>query len=101
SLVSMSYDLQRHLRGRSGLFSMGAIAGVATYVIDKPVFQLEGLMSDRRLIEHLRHEDSLPSVLQENGVDYLIVSVAFEKLEPEHGCYSVTQPNFVWAGKRT
>jgi hypothetical protein len=101
SLLSMSFDLDRHLRGKTGLFSMGAIAGIATYVIDKPVFQLEGLMSDRKLIDHVRREDSLPQVLEENGVDYLIVSLAYEKLEKHDGCYPVTQPNAVWAGKRS
>ena len=101
SLLAMSYDLERHLRGKQGLFSMGAIAGIATYVIDKPVFQLEGLMSDKRLIDHVRREDSLPAVLDENDVDYLIVSLAYDALEKRDGCYIVTQPNHVWAGKRT
>ncbi len=97
----MSYDLADHLRYRNGLFSMGAIAGVAAYVIDKPVLQLEGLVADPALIRHLRDQDPLASVLADYGVDYLIVSFAYEEPPQHDGCYVITQPNAVWAGKRS
>ena len=61
--------------GRHGLFAMGAIAGAATYALDKPVLQLEGIVADRRLVEHVRRQDPLEDVLREYQVDYLIVSL--------------------------
>lgn len=101
TLLSMSYNLADHLRGREGLFAMGAIAGVATYVIDKPVFQIEGILADREMVEHVRREDPLESVLREHRVDYLIVSLASVRSERREGCYLVTQPNAEWAGERS
>ena len=65
TLLSMSYDLRDHLQGRDGLFAMGAIAGVATYVLDKPVLQLEGIVSDRAMVQHVADQDPLGDVLHE------------------------------------
>jgi hypothetical protein len=101
TLVAMSYDLANHLNGRHGLFAMGAVAGIATYVIDKPVLQIEGIISDRRMVEHVSREDQLGDVLREYGADYLIVSLATVRAEPQNGCYLITQPNAEWAGTRT
>jgi hypothetical protein len=101
SLLAMSYDLAERMRGRDGLIAMGAIAGVATYVLDRPVLQLEGIVGDRRLVEHVRHEDPLEDVLDEYHADYLVVSLASVRAQAHEGCYLVTQPNAEWAGERT
>lgn len=101
TLLAMSYDLAGRVSGREGLLAMGAVAGVATYVIDRPVLQLEGIVGDRRMVEHIRREDSLETVLREYGADYLVVSLANVRLEREDGCYAITQPNAEWAGERT
>jgi hypothetical protein len=100
-LLAMSYDLAERMNNHHGLFAMGAIAGVATFVLDKPVLQLEGIVSDGRLIEHIKRESPLEHVLREYRVDYLIVSLASDKAERRDGCYVVTEPNAVWAGTRT
>jgi hypothetical protein len=101
TLVAMSYDLKDHLKGRHGLFAMGAIAGIATFVLDEPVLQLEGIVSDRNMVDHIKQEHDLAEVLREYGADYLIVSLASVRAQPRDGCYLVTQPNAEWAGKRT
>jgi hypothetical protein len=101
TLLAMSYDLADRLQGREGLFAMGAVAGMATYALDKPVLQLEGIVADRRLVEHIRHEDSLDAVLREYRVNYLIVTLANVRAELVDGCYLITQPNAEWAGERT
>jgi hypothetical protein len=101
TLVAMSYDLASHLNGRQGLFAMGAIAGIATYVIDRPFLQIEGIMADHRMVEHISSENPLGDVLREYGADYLIVSLATVRSDPQNGCYLVTQPNAEWAGMRT
>jgi hypothetical protein len=80
---------------------MGAIGGIATYVLDKPVFQLEGIVSDHKLVGHIRRQDPLDAVLREYGVDYLIVSVQAGGLPTRDGCYIVTQPHPDWAGHRS
>jgi hypothetical protein len=102
TLVAMSYDLADHLNGRQGLFAMGAVAGIATYVIDKPVLQIEGIIADRKMVDHVAREDPLGDVLREYGADYLVVSLATVRAERQpDGCYLITQPNAEWAGTRT
>ena len=99
-LLAMSVELADMMRGRDGVFSMGAIGGFATYLLGKPVVQVEGLVADRAMIEHIRNEEQLGSVLAEYHVDYLVVSLHKAHLEKHDGCYVVTQPNAEWAGKR-
>lgn len=85
---------------RDGLFAMGAVAGMATYVLDRPVLQLEGIVGDRRLVENIRREDPLEDVLREYHADYLVVTLANVRSDPTGGCYVTTQPNAGWAGDR-
>jgi polyhydroxybutyrate depolymerase len=99
-LLAMSVELAETLRDRQGVFAMGAIAGFATYLLKQPVVQLEGLVGDRSMIDHVRREDELGAVLAEHHVDYLIVSTHHAILEKRDGCYVVTQPNAEWSGKR-
>jgi hypothetical protein len=100
ALVASSADLADRMKGRDGVYSMGAIAGVATYMMDKPVVQLEGLVADRAMVEHLRHQDPLDQVLRAYNVDYLVISLAYEEPARHDGCYVVSQPNPKWAGPR-
>ena len=100
TLLAMSHDLAGRVGHRNGLFAMGAVAGVATYVLDRPVLQLEGIVGDRRLVEHIRHEDPLEDVLRESRADYLVVTLANVRSAPVDGCYVITQPNAEWAGER-
>ena len=101
-MLAMSYDLADHMRGHDGLFAMGAIGGVATYVLDKPVLQVEGIVADGRMVGHIRREHPLGDVLREyNGADYLIVTLAQVRSVLRNGCYLVTQPNAEWAGERS
>jgi hypothetical protein len=101
ALLAMAYDLADHMRDRDGLIAMGAVAGVASYVMDRPVLQLEGIVSDRRLVDHIKHEDPLDEVLREYGADYLVVTLASVRSQPVGGCYSITQPHAEWAGPRS
>ena len=81
SLLAASYDIADRMRGRQGIYAMGAIAGVVGYVMDHPLVQLEGIMADRRMVDHVRNESPLEDVLRENNVDYLIVSFALDARE--------------------
>jgi hypothetical protein len=101
-LLAMSIELSDRLRERQGVFAMGAIGGYVSYLLlPKSVVQVEGLVSDRKMVEHIRHEDDLGAVLHEYGVDYLIVSLFRLKSEPRDGCYAVTEPHEEWAGANT
>jgi len=99
-LLAMSVELAEKMRERHGVFAMGAIGGFATYLLQKPVVQLEGLIADRAMVEHVRHQDELGAVLRGYGVDYLVVSLHKATLDQEGGCYRITQPNAEWSGHR-
>jgi hypothetical protein len=101
SLLAMSYELAKRLQQRNGLFAMGAVAGVAAHVADKPILQLEGVITDRRMVEHLRNQDRLEDVLREYHADYLVVSAVGKPPQYGHGCYLLMQPDEQWAGTRT
>jgi hypothetical protein len=101
TLLSMSYELSAHMHEHEGLYAMGACAGVAAYVVAKPVLQLEGIITDRRMVEHVRNQDRLQDVLREYHADYLIVSLVGTAAQRRNGCYVVTQPDAQWAGRRT
>lgn len=101
TLLALSFDLADHLKDRQGLFAMGAIAGMSAYIMDKPVLQIEGIVADRAMVEHVRRQDRLQDVLAAYHADFLIVSLAKVRAERRDGCYLVTQPNAEWAGRRT
>jgi polyhydroxybutyrate depolymerase len=99
-LLAMSIELADLMRHREGVFGMGAVGGFATYELKKSVVQLEGLVADRALIEHIRNEDDLDVVLGDYHVDYLVVTLSAAHMDKHDGCYVVTEPNAEWAGER-
>ena len=101
ALLAAGYDIAEHVHERKGLFAMGAVAGVVQYVADKPFLQLEGIITDRAMVEHVRNQDELGDVLREYHADYLVVSYVGIPPDRLDGCYLVTQPHAEWAGKRT
>jgi hypothetical protein len=99
-LLAMSVDLSRHMKGYNGVLAMGAMSGFASNMTQRPFVQLEGLVADRAMVEHIRREDDLGEVLREYHVDYLVVSLHDATMKPHDGCYTVTQPNAEWSGSR-
>ncbi|HET9155895.1 MAG TPA: hypothetical protein VFN91_04460 [Myxococcaceae bacterium] len=99
-LLGMSTELSDRMRDRHGVYAMGAISGFVSYLLNEPVVQLEGLVADAAMGQHLRRQDFLGDVLQQYGVDYLIVSVYQAPLEKRGGCWHVTQPSAEWSGDR-
>ncbi|HEX4386343.1 MAG TPA: hypothetical protein VH083_25485 [Myxococcales bacterium] len=97
SMLAMSLSLSERMRDHAGTYAMGAMAGAVSQRLEHPVFQLEGLVGDRRMLAHLRNQDPLPQVLAENHVDYLIVSYADEPAPRRKGCYVIQEPYPVWA----
>jgi hypothetical protein len=99
-LLAMSIELADRVRDRRGVFGMGAVGGFATYQVGQPFVQLEGLVADRAMVEHIRNEDDLGAVLAAYHVDYLVVSFYQLGMEKRDGCYVVTEPHVEWAGER-
>jgi hypothetical protein len=96
-ILQMSLDLREQLHGRVGVFAMGAMAGLAAETTGQPFVQLEGLVGDRAMLEHIKRQDSLQRVLRESGVDYLVESWANEAPPRRDGCYDVSEPHAMWA----
>jgi hypothetical protein len=99
-VLATAVELADRLRDRKGVFAMGSLGAFAAYVTRQPFVQLEGLVCDRSMLEHIRHEDDLGPVLHEYNVDYLIVTLYSAKMEKHDGCYVIAEPHAEWAGKR-
>lgn len=87
-------------RNHPGRYAMGDRAGLTAYLMRLPVVQLEGLVSDARLLERIAHGARLNDVLREYGVDYLVVSV-YAPLPHTDGCYHVAIPDPLQSGERS
>jgi hypothetical protein len=101
SMLAMSYQLADRTKQYPGLFAMGAIAGLARVAMDRPILQIEGIISDKAMVEHVRRQEPLGDVLQGYHADYLIASYAGKHPPTIEDCVYVTQPDEQWAGNRT
>jgi hypothetical protein len=93
SLTAMATQLADELRDRSGRFAMGDKAGISTFLLRKPVVQLEGLVADTAMLDYIKNQASLNDVVKHYGVDYLVVSVGRTRVAQRNGCYFVVIPN--------
>lgn len=83
-----------------GRYAMGDRAGLTQYIIQRPVIQLEGLMSDNEFIDNINHQKDLLRVLTSRSVDYLIIST-FTPLTRTVKGYYVEIPFVEQAGNRS
>jgi hypothetical protein len=100
-LVANAVAIETAMRDRPGVYAMGDKAGSVSYLLERPIVQLEGLVSDRAMTERIRTQQPLERVLRDYGVDYLIVSAWDVPLSREGGCYSVWEPDVIQAGARS
>src|SRR5262249_45420944 len=77
-----------------GVYAMGDTAGLTTYLMKRPVVQLEGLVADRRMLEFIRRRSDLRDVFAAYLVDYYIGT----RMVLEQGCYSAQEPKESEAG---
>jgi hypothetical protein len=82
-------------RTHPGRYAMGDAAGMPGFLMQRPPLQLEGLVADYSLLDHIRRREELGSVLHEYQVDYLIDRGPNELTE---GCREITIPNAKQAG---
>jgi hypothetical protein len=81
-----------------GVYAMGDMSGLTSYLLNQPLLQTEGLCADFKMLDHIRHRDDLPTVLKEYGVDYYVTNVSEGRLPKQNGCYLATEPHPIQAG---
>jgi hypothetical protein len=72
---------------------MGDLAGRFGFELPVQLLQLEGLVADRKLIEHIRSEDDLVEVLRGYRVDYLVSCLWTRPVPDPDGCQTVQIPH--------
>ncbi len=73
-----------------GRYAMGDRAGFTSVAMPYPIVQTEGLVMDRRFLDHIRRQDDLLAVLREHRVRYYVATEMFTK-EPA-GCFPAKEP---------
>jgi hypothetical protein len=81
-------DIEAFSQNHHGLYAMGDCAGTATYLINQPVIQLEGLVMDAPFLENIRQGRNLNEVLNSYNVRYYVTADAALR----DGCYKTVEP---------
>ena len=78
-----------------GIYAMGDRAGMFAMISAQPVLQAEGLMMDRRYLEHIRAQDDLRSVLRQYGVNYYVAFVFARNAATQlsDSCFHAVEPS--------
>ncbi|MEM9147016.1 MAG: hypothetical protein AAGC57_12545 [Pseudomonadota bacterium] len=84
----LAREVAAYAAAHPGRYAMGDRAGMAAYLADQPVLQLEGLVMDRPYLERIARRDDLVEVLQDYGIERY---VTFETLQRD-GCWLVIEP---------
>jgi hypothetical protein len=83
--------IEEFAKTHPGRYAMGDRAGVVGYLLPHSLLQLEGLVEDRRFLEHIKNREDLVKVLESYDVDYYAASFprrvgsCFETVEPFKG----------------
>jgi hypothetical protein len=88
SFYELGQRLSVFAKEHPGIYAMGDRAGAVAYQMHQSVLQLEGLVADQTLIDHLRHRHDLPTTLRQYGVNYYIAS----RVQRRGSCYATTEP---------
>lgn len=75
-------------RSHPGLYAMGDRAGLAGYLMEEPLLQVEGLVMDKQYIDNVRQERPLINVLRTYGANYFVTTFPVIALN----CYLVKEP---------
>jgi hypothetical protein len=81
-------DLEAFSRTHEGTYAMGDCAGAPAYVIQQPLVQLEGLVTDRSYLENIKQQRDLKQVLANYGVRYYLIPAP----DLVDGCYRAVEP---------
>jgi hypothetical protein len=94
--LALARDFANFASLHPGRYAIGDLAGLAAYLVDSPVVQLEGLVGGRALLARIKRGDDLRIVLRDLEVDYYVV---FGVLERDGACYDVSEPKAAQAGQ--
>jgi len=98
SIYSQAKELKAFAKEHPGSYAMGDRAGLTSFVLDKPMLQLEGLVADRSFLKKIKEQRDLVTVLKEYRIRYYITSVVDTlRLVPEKG-YELEEPHQEQAG---
>jgi hypothetical protein len=78
-----------------GRYAMGDRAGTMAFLIKRPVFQLEGIVGDRSLLDAIRDKADLVALLRAHDVDYYIGT----RMVRDGNCWVGQEPKPHQAGK--
>ena len=87
--------LDQFAQSHPGLYAMGDRAGMFAITTPNRVLQTEGLVMDRRYLEHIRRQEDLRSVLSSYGVNYYVAFVFDRNYETQLGpqCFHALEPS--------
>lgn len=89
-LINLSKGISKYYSTKnSKIFAIGDMGGKISYLLDKPVIQLEGLVSGRKMIRNINDEKNLCTVLRENSVDVYFAS----KIWKINNFYIINEPS--------
>ena len=101
STFTHSRKIKEFIKSNPGTYAMGDRAGLVAYISDASILQLEGLASNYQLLDHIKHNDDLISVLHENRIDYLLVSIYKPLRKINNSYYYVESPSSTQCGNST
>ncbi|HEX5316438.1 MAG TPA: hypothetical protein VFX22_07295 [Candidatus Kapabacteria bacterium] len=76
-----------------GRYAMGDRAGLTAFLTGKPILQLEGLAADQALVDSIRSQADLLTVLKKYGVQYYIVSYPLNEFHEQDGDWDLFEPH--------
>jgi hypothetical protein len=88
SMLSFAVALTDFAKTHPGRYAMGDRAGTVGYVLPSSLTQLEGLVEDRRLLDHIKAQHDLKDVLKEYAIDYYVSSAPIK----DGKCYRTKEP---------
>ena len=94
AMFTQAIALRPFIIAHPGAYAMGDQAGMVTFLSGAHVFQLEGLVEDRALLDDIARRAPLLSVLRTRHVDYYIGT----EMQQDKGCWLGFEPKIYQAG---
>jgi hypothetical protein len=94
SIYTAAVAMQPFAAAHPGQYAMGDRAGTMAFLINQPVFQLEGIVGDRPMLAAIKARTNLLELLQAHHVDYYIGT----KMTQNGNCWLGREPKPHQAG---
>ena len=89
-ILNLAIKISEHYKSTEyKRFAMGDMAGKTSYLLNKKLFQLEGLVGGHNMIKHINNENSLCSIFSEMDIEIYLSS----KIKKIHDRYYVEEPS--------